>query len=100
LKSKWDGPYVAHSVSPSGAVMIVDIKGDQYVANGQWLKVFLEPDVVPIDYIDIYTMEDEPERQAYDVKLGNFFVNKFLFTFLIFIEYFSWFLVGRFHHIV
>jgi hypothetical protein len=28
------------------------------------LKVFLEPDVVPIDYIDIYTMEDEPERQA------------------------------------
>jgi hypothetical protein len=53
------------------------------------LKVFLEPDVVPIDYIDIYTMEDEPERQAYDVKLGNFFVKKFMFTFLIFIEYFS-----------
>jgi hypothetical protein len=24
LKSKWDGPYVIHSVSPSGAVMIMD----------------------------------------------------------------------------
>jgi hypothetical protein len=44
--------------------MIMDIKGDQYVVNGQQLKVFLEPDVVPIDYINIYTMEDEPERQA------------------------------------
>jgi hypothetical protein len=42
----------------------MDIKEDQYVVNGQWLKVFLEPDVVPIDYIDIYTMEDKPERQA------------------------------------
>jgi hypothetical protein len=63
-KSKWDGPYVVHSVSPSRAVKIMDIKGDQYVVNGQRLKVFLEPDVVPIDYIDIYTMEDEPQRQA------------------------------------
>jgi hypothetical protein len=64
LKSKLDGSYVVHSISPSGAVMIVDIKGDQYVVNGQRLMVFLEPDVMPIDYIDIYTMEDEPKRQA------------------------------------
>jgi hypothetical protein len=35
LKSKWDGPYVVHSVSPIGAVTIMDIKGDQYVVNGQ-----------------------------------------------------------------
>jgi hypothetical protein len=28
------------------------------------LKVFLEPDVVPIDYIDIYTVGDEPEHWA------------------------------------
>ena len=39
-------------------------EGDQYVVNGQRLKVFLEPDVVPLHYIDIYTMEEEPERQA------------------------------------
>jgi hypothetical protein len=64
LKSKWDGPYVVHSVSPSGAVMIMDIKADQYVVNGQRLKVFLEPDVMPINYIDIYTLENKPERQA------------------------------------
>jgi hypothetical protein len=41
----------------------MDLNRDQYVVNGQWLKVFIEPDVVPIDYIDIYTMEDELERQ-------------------------------------
>jgi hypothetical protein len=64
LKSKWDGLYVVHSVSPSGAVMIMDIKADQYVVNGQRLKVFLEPDVMPINYIDIYTLENKPERQA------------------------------------
>jgi hypothetical protein len=34
------------------------------VVNGQRLKVFLEPDVMPIDYIAIYNMEDESERQA------------------------------------
>jgi hypothetical protein len=64
LKSKWDGPYVVHSVSPRGEVKIMNIKGDEYVVNGQRLNVFLEPDVMPIEYIDIYTMEDKPERQA------------------------------------
>jgi hypothetical protein len=34
LKSKWDGPYVVHSISPSEVVTIMDIKGDQYVVNG------------------------------------------------------------------
>jgi hypothetical protein len=35
LKSKLDGPYVVHWVPPSGAVIIMDIKGYQYVVNGQ-----------------------------------------------------------------
>ena len=64
LMSKWDGPYVVHSVSPTGAVTITDVKGDQYVVNGQQLKAFLEPDVVPINYVNIYIMEEEGVRQA------------------------------------
>ena len=64
IAKKWDRPYVVHSVSPTGAVTIMDVKGDQYVVNGQRLKVFLEPDVVPLHYINIYTMDEEPERQA------------------------------------
>ena len=35
LQSKWDGPYIVHSVSPTGSVTIMDAKGDQYVVNGQ-----------------------------------------------------------------
>jgi hypothetical protein len=26
--------------------------------------VYLEPDVVPLDHIDIFIMQDEPERQS------------------------------------
>jgi hypothetical protein len=40
LQTKWDGSYVVHSVLPSGAVTIMDINGDQFVVNGQRLKVY------------------------------------------------------------
>jgi hypothetical protein len=42
----------------------MDVKGDQFMENGQRLKVYYEPDVVPLHHIGIFTMEDEPERQA------------------------------------
>jgi hypothetical protein len=32
--------------------------------NGQRLKVYFEPDVVPLHHIDIFIMEDEPKHQA------------------------------------
>ena len=35
LQSKSDGPYIVHSVSPTGAVMIMDVKGNSYLVNGQ-----------------------------------------------------------------
>jgi hypothetical protein len=40
LQSKWDGPYVVHSVLSNGVVTIMDIKGDQFMVNGQWLNVY------------------------------------------------------------
>jgi hypothetical protein len=40
----------------------MDIKGDQFMVNGQRLKV--EPDVVPLHHVDVFTMEEEPERPA------------------------------------
>jgi hypothetical protein len=64
LQSKWDGPYVVHSVLSNGAVTIMDIKGDQFMENGQRLKVYYEPDVVPLHHVDVFTMEEEPERPA------------------------------------
>jgi hypothetical protein len=64
LQSKWDGPYVVHSVLSNGAVTIMDVKGDQFMVNGQWLKVYYEADVVPLHHIDVFIMEEEPERLA------------------------------------
>jgi hypothetical protein len=63
-----DGPYVVHSVLSNGTVTIMDVKGDQFMVNGQWLKVYYEPDVVPLHQIDVFTMEEQPERPAWDVK--------------------------------
>jgi hypothetical protein len=64
LQSKWDRPYVVHSVLSNRAVTIMDIKGDQFMVNGQWLKVYYETDVVPLHHVDVFTMEEEPERPA------------------------------------
>jgi hypothetical protein len=64
LQCKWDGPYVVHSVLSNGAVTIMDVKGDQFMLNGQRLKVYYEPDVVPLHHINVFTMEEEPERPA------------------------------------
>jgi hypothetical protein len=51
-------------VLSNGAVTIMDVKGDQFMVNDQRLKVYYEPDVVPLHHIDVFTMEEEPERQA------------------------------------
>jgi hypothetical protein len=64
LQSKWDGPYVVHSVLSNGVVTIMDVKGDQFMLNGQRLKVYCKPDVVPLHHVDVFTMEGELERPA------------------------------------
>jgi hypothetical protein len=48
----------------------MDVKGDQFMVNGQRLKVYYEPDVVPLHHVDVFTMEEEPERPAQDEKQG------------------------------
>jgi hypothetical protein len=64
LQSKWDGPYIVHLVLSNGVVTIMDVKGDQFMVNGHWLKVYYEPDVVPLHHIDFFIMEEELERLA------------------------------------
>jgi hypothetical protein len=64
LQSKSDGTYIVHSVLSIGALTIMDVKGDQFMVNGQRLKVYYEPDVVPLHHIEVFTMEEEPEHQA------------------------------------
>jgi hypothetical protein len=64
LQSKWDGPYVVHSMLSNGAVTIMDVKGDQFMVNGQWFMVYYEPDIVPLHHVYVFTMEKEPKRPA------------------------------------
>jgi hypothetical protein len=64
LQRKWDGPYIVRLVLSNGAVTIMDVKGDQFMVNGQRLKVNYKPDVVPLHHIDVFIMEEEPDRQA------------------------------------
>jgi hypothetical protein len=64
LQSKWGKPYIVHSVLSNGVVTIMDVKGDQFTVNGQRLKVYYEANVVPLQHIDVFTMEEEPEPQA------------------------------------
>jgi hypothetical protein len=64
LQSKWDKPYIVHSVLSNGAVTIIDVKGDQFMVNGQRLKVYYKPNIVPLHHIDVFAMEEEHERQA------------------------------------
>jgi hypothetical protein len=47
LQSKWDEPYVVHSVLSNRVVTIMDVKGDQFMVNGQRLKVYYEPGCGP-----------------------------------------------------
>jgi hypothetical protein len=44
-------------VFSNGAATIMDVNGDQFVVNGQRLKVYYEPDVVPLHHVDVFTME-------------------------------------------
>jgi hypothetical protein len=46
-------------VLSNGVVTIMDIKGDQFMVNGQWLKVYYEPYVVPLQHVDVFTMEKQ-----------------------------------------
>jgi hypothetical protein len=64
LQRKWDGPYIVHSVLSNRVVTIMDVKGDQFMVNGQWFKVYYEPNIVPLHHIDLFTMEEELKRQA------------------------------------
>jgi hypothetical protein len=64
LQSKWDRPYIVHSVLSNGAVTIMDVTGYQFMVNGQRLEVYYKPDVVPLHHIDVFTMEEDREHQA------------------------------------
>jgi hypothetical protein len=63
LQSKWDRPYIVHSVLSNAAVTIMDVKGDQFMVNGQRLKVFMNPMLCLFT-----TLMSSPWRKSPNVK--------------------------------
>jgi hypothetical protein len=90
LQSKWDGPYVVHSVLSNGAVTIMDVKGDQFVVNGQRLKVYYEPDVVPFTMSMSSPWKKSPNVRPRMKNKAWIFVNSFSFIFLEFLAKIYW----------
>ena len=56
LRSKWEGPYLVLNVADHGAVTLQDDDGNIFKANGQRLKVFLEPEMPEIEEVDIFEL--------------------------------------------
>jgi hypothetical protein len=60
LYSKWEGPYLVLHAMDHGAVILQCNDGDIFKANGQYLKLFLEPnpqDFEEVDVLDFLKLE-------------------------------------------
>jgi hypothetical protein len=68
----------------------MDLKGDQFMVNGQWIKVYYEPNVVPLHHIDVFTMEEEPNVGPKMKNKAWISVNSFSFNFLEFLAKIYW----------
>jgi hypothetical protein len=53
LRSKWEGPYLVLHAMHHGAVTLQCDDGDTFKANGQCLKLFLEPNLQDFEEVDV-----------------------------------------------
>jgi hypothetical protein len=53
LRSKWEGPYLLLHATDHGAVTLQCNDGDTFKANGQHLKLFIEPNPQDFKEVDV-----------------------------------------------
>ena len=58
LRSKWEGPYLVLDAADHGAVTIQDDDGNMFKANGQRLKVFVEPEMPKLEEVDVFELSE------------------------------------------
>jgi hypothetical protein len=68
----------------------MDMKGDQYMVNGQRLKVYYEPDVVPLHHVVSSPWKKSPNVRHRTKNEAWIFVNSFSFNFLEFLAKIYW----------
>ena len=56
LRSKWEGPFLVLSAANHGAITLEDDDGNIFKANGQRLKIFLEPEILELEEVDVYEL--------------------------------------------
>jgi hypothetical protein len=65
VRCKWEGPYIVINVINHGAITLQDDDGNVFKANGQRLKIFLEPEIPELKEIDVYELsEQEPSSMV------------------------------------
>ena len=58
LRSKWEGPFLVLNAADHGAITLQDDDGNIFKANGQILKIFLEPEIPELDEVDVYELSE------------------------------------------
>ena len=58
LRSKWEGPFLVLNATDHGAIILQDDDGNIFKANGQRLKIFLEPEIPELKEVDVYELSE------------------------------------------
>jgi hypothetical protein len=72
-------------VLSNGAVTIMDVKGDQFMVNGQRLKVYYEPALCPFTTLMSSPWKKSPNVWPKTKNKACIFVKSFSFNFLEFL---------------
>ena len=58
LRSKWEGPFLVLNAADHGTITLQDDDGNIFKANGQRLKIFLEPEIPKLEEVDVYDLSE------------------------------------------
>ena len=58
LRSKWGGPFLVLNAADHGAITLQDDDGNIFKANGQRLKIFLQPEIPKVEEEDVYELSE------------------------------------------
>ena len=58
LRSKLEGPFLVLNAADQGAITLQDDDGNIFKANGQRLKIFLEPEIPKLEEVDVYELSE------------------------------------------
>ena len=58
LRSKWEGPFLVLNAADHGVITFQDDDRNVFKANGQRLKILLEPKISELEEVDVYDLSE------------------------------------------